>query len=298
MSDLPSLPETVIDPRERKYLSPYSTSGFGLSISKAGQPSNADGDVMVSMTKEEDGLVVLSRPASLVATGMYEVATTPSETSQPGDYTVSWKYQIDGVEQDYRTFLMIGPQAPAYDMLSDPMKEIVDITWIRFADLFDSPNGGPNLQTYFQTHYNRGRMAVLLQIALGTLNTMAQPFQTYTLDGQGGAVFPFAKWGPLLERSLYIEALKHLVRSYVEQPIVMAGGQVTRLDRRDYMDRWRMILSDEEDTFRSQLDVFKMAHMGLGRPAVLVSGGVFGRYAPTRVAGSIAARPRVWARMY
>jgi hypothetical protein len=178
------------------------------------------------------------------------------------------------------------------------MKSVIDLTWSRFADLFDSPQGGPNLQTYFQTHYTRGRMADLLRIAVGTLNTVAQPFQTYTVDGVGAALFPIARWGPLLEKSLYIEALKHLIRSYVEQPNFVGSGNVSRLDRRDYMDRWRSVLDMESATFQSQLEHFKIANMGLGRPAVLVAGGVYGKYGPTRLAGSVAARPRMWTRWY
>ena len=53
----------------------------------------------------------------------------------------------------------------------------------------------------------------------------------------------------------------------------------------------------EEDDLKKMLDVFKIAHMGLGRPHVLVSGGVYGNYGPTRIAsGSWASRPRYWAR--
>lgn len=298
MTELTPLQQTQVDPRERRYLSPYSTTGFGLSLGKDGEPADADGPVSVTMHNEATQEEVISREASLVSTGLYELTTSSKETAQPGDYTVTWNYSMESVPQTYVTFLTIGQPSPAYDMLSEPMKEIVDITWLRFADLFDSPDGGPNLMTYFQTHYSRGRMAELMRIALGTLNTTAQPFQTYTLDGVGGATFPFAKWGALLERSLYIEAIKHLIRSYVEQPLVVVGGQVTRLDRRDYMDRWRMVLEDEMATFKGQLDIFKISSMGLGKPAVLISGGAYGRYAPTRVAGSIAARPRVWARMH
>jgi hypothetical protein len=53
---------------------------------------------------------------------------------------------------------------------------------------------------------------------------------------------------------------------------------------------------DEEELVKQQLQHFKIASMGLGRPAVLISGGVYGRFGPTRMAGSIAARPRYWTR--
>lgn len=289
----------TIDIRERQYVSQYATDvlGLGLHSRATGAASDADGDVTVTFVREETNTPIFQRAATRVALGLYEVALTTAESSTTGPYTVIWTYEMAGIPQEYRTYIEVGQADPDYDFLSPEMKDIVDLTWVRFADLFDSPAGGPNLQTYFQTHYNRGRMAQLLRIAVGTLNTVAQPYQTYTIDGVGSAAFPVAKWGPLLEKSLYIEAIKHLVRSYVEQPMFV-GGSVTRLDRRDYMDRWRMVLSDEEATFNRQLEVFKIANMGLGRPAVLVSGGVYGRYGPTRLAGSVAARPRMWTRWY
>lgn len=291
----------AIDIRERQYISQFGTDVLGLALKPGGVDRDADGDVTITFVREatetDAAVTVFSRVASHVALGMYETALTSEETSVPGLYTVVWTYTMLTQAQEYRTYVEVGSSAPAYDRLSWEMKDIVDTTWVRFADLFDSPGGGPNLMTYFQTNYGRERLAELLKIAVGTLNTVAQPFQTYTIDGVGGSTFPVEKWGPLLERSLYIEAVKHLVRSYVEQPMFV-GGSVTRLDRRDYMDRWRSILQDEERTFERQLEVFKIANMGLGKAAVLVSGGAYGRYGPTRLAGSVAARPRMWTRWY
>jgi hypothetical protein len=176
------------------------------------------------------------------------------------------------------------------------MKQIVTNVWIRFEDTFDSPQGGPHLQVYFQTQMSRGRLAQLLRLALGFLNTMAQPYSSFSADPQRGE-FPYAQWGPLLEQALYVETLKHLIRSYTEQPMPN-GITVARMDRRDYTDRWRAVLDDEMQWFKQQLDVFKISMMGLGRPRVLVSGGVYGSYGPTRLPGSAAARPMFWSRNY
>jgi hypothetical protein len=297
----------VPDLREREFLSQFGTDAIGLSIQKAGQPTDADGTVTLTFIREGDTPVeVFSRAAAHVSTGLYEVTPTASETSEAGLYTLVWTYAIGGLAQEYRTYIEIGQANPAYDSLAPALKDIVDSVWIRFADLFDHPTGGPNLQTYFQAHFDRGRMAQLMRIAVGRLNTMAQPFQTYTIDdGQGGATFPVAQWGALLETATYVEALKHLIRSYVEQPEFVGSGAVSRLDRRDYLTRWQSILygsggrgGGEEGMLQQQLDVFKISNMGLGRPKVLVSGGVYGRYGPTRIAGSVAARPRYWTRWY
>ena len=289
----------VIDFRERQYVSRYGTDTLGLAINIAGAPADPDGN-SVTLTFVREGEVpvtIFSRTATRVGTGLYEVPLVSADTAEPGLYTLVWFFVTSGDDQEDRTYVEVGETAPAYDALSATMKEAVDAVWLRFADLFDSPGGGPNLQTYFQTHFTRQRMAQILRIGMGRLNTMAQPHQTYSVD-PGGLEFPFDKWGALLETVTYVEAIKHLRRSYVEQPLFAGSGAVTRLDRRDYLDRWGMILADEEAMLVKQMEVFKIAHMGFGSGRVLVSGGVYGRYGPTRIAGSVAARPRYWTRFY
>lgn len=294
------MPEHV-DWREREYISQYALQQLNLAIQKGGVAASADGDVTGTWERQNaDGTTEqISTPVAVeTEPGLYTITLRGQDTATPGDYLLTWNYTIDGFEENYPVFLVVGPANPHYDQLPDDMKQIVEHVWFRFADLFDSPGGGPNLQTYFQTHWSRGRMAQLLGVALGRLNTEAQPYMTYTVDGRDGAQFPVQMWGSLLETALYIEAIKHLMRSYVEQPSFQGAGSVARLDRRDYLDRWRSIADAEEDMITGQLDSFKISQMGLGRPKVLVSGGTYGRYSPTRVAGSIAARPRYWTRMY
>src|SRR5260370_27118806 len=78
------------------------------------------------------------------------------------------------------------------------MQDLLESVWIRFADEFDSPSGGPNLQSYFQAHWSRGRIAQLMKISIGKLNTIAQPWSNYTIDGINGAEFLMQQWGGLL----------------------------------------------------------------------------------------------------
>lgn len=293
-----SLEDTPYSGRDRQYVSQFSQDVLILGIHKAGILDDPDNnEVIVTLRNEStDDLVVNHLPATRESKGLYNYQLNSTETAQPGYYTVGWSFALADKAQYTETYIEIGSVAPEYDMLVPGMKAIVDSVWHRFADTYDSPESGPNLMTYFQTYFGRARLSQLLKIAIGRLNTMAQPYMTYTLE-QGGKLFPLDQWGPLLETALYIETLKHLIRSYVEQPLFV-GGQITRLDRRDYMERWQSVLQSEEDMFQNQLSVFKIAHMGLGRPRVLASGGVYGRYGPTRIVGSVAARPRYWARWY
>jgi hypothetical protein len=283
---------------DRQYVSQYAVDVMGLKILQNQVPIDADGAVTVTMVSENTGNQVFSRAATHNATGDYSITFASAETSIPGSYTLMWTYLLNTLSEYYESGIEIGPAAPSYDGLSPDFKDLVEQTVLRLADLIDSPGGGPNLETYVQSKFGRGRMAELMKIALGRMNTMAQPFSSFTLDGQGGALFPVAQWGPLLGTLTWIETLKHLIRSYTEQPQFIGSGNISRLDRRDYVQRWRDVLLDEEKAAQAQLETFKIAQMGLGRPAVLISGGVYGRYGPTRMAGSVAARPRYWSRFY
>jgi hypothetical protein len=57
------------------------------------------------------------------------------------------------------------------------------------------------------------------------------------------------------------------------------------------MQRWGEILRDEQEDLKDALEIYKIAAMGLGRPSVLISGGAFGNWGPTRLPGSAVARP-------
>ena len=294
----------LLDWRERQYISQYSMPPLQLQIHVAGQPADPDGATVAAelYLQNPDGTLtdVSGYAATRLSPGLYQVTPSSADTARPSDAELVWSYVIAAAPQTYASYLVIGPASPAYDNLPADMQEMIEFVWIRFADLCDSPAGGPNIiaTPYFQAHWSRGRVAQLAIIAVGKLNTVAQPWGNYTVDGIGGPKFPLAQWGGLLGQYTFAEAVKHLIRSYTEQPLVQGAGGITRLDRRDYTDRWRTVLADEQAELTRMLEVFKIRHMGFGSPRVLVSGGAYGRYAPTRIAGSVAARPRMWARWY
>lgn len=276
-------PSPDLDLVDRKYLSQFSTEQVGLVVANAGGPLDPDANaVTVAMVSDLPGsAVVFSRPAERLDLGTYATTLTSADTDIPGPYSVVFTYLVGGVADRYSLSCQVGSSAPAYDSLPPGMKMIVESVWIRFADLYDAPYGGPHLQVYMQSHFGRNRVAQLLGQAIGRLNTISQPHQTYTLT----KVFPFANWGPLLVQALYVEVLKHLRRSYVEQPEVILGTTVSRFDRRDYMSRWGEILAEETGDLKEMLDSFKIAHMGFGSPHVLVSGGAYGNYGPVAMLG-------------
>jgi hypothetical protein len=293
----------LIDWQERRYLSQYSLAPLSLSIFIGGILADPDGQAVTGQIalQNPDGSIVLGStyPATREQAGVYTITTSSADTAIPADAEIIWSYAIGGNTEQYITYIVIGPANPHYDNLPPEMKDFLETSvWNRFSDLFDSAGGGPNLQTYFQAHWSRGRAAQLMNIAVGKINTISQPWSNYSTDGVSGPLYPLQQWGGLLAQQTFCEMVKHLIRSYTEQPDLRSSGSITRLDRRDYTDRWREVLRDEQAELKSLLDTFKVRHMFTGSPKVLVSGGSYGRYSPTRVAGSVAARPRMWARWY
>lgn len=292
----------LIDWRERQYVSQYSQPPLGLSVFIGGQPADPDGQSVTArlLMQNPDGsdFQVNSYTATRESAGIYQITPSSADTQNPGQAELVWSYSVNSQAQTYASYIEIGVANPSFDNLPPAMQDFLEEQiWVRFRDLFDSAGGGPNLQSYYQAHWSRGRVAQLMVIALQKINAAAQPWSSYTVDGIGGPQYPIQFWGGLLATYTYIECIKQLIRSYVEQPAFMGPG-IARQDRRDYVDRWRAVLRDEEAELKSLLDVFKIRHVMNGSPRVLVSGGTYGRYAPTRIAGSVAARPRMWARFY
>jgi len=257
------------------FVSRYSIANADLTvINGSGAIVDADSDsVTGALHNYGDDSEIFSRSAVKIDTGIYRITLSSVETNTPGLFYLKFSYTL-GSAQEYRTDVEI-PQtsAPLYEALSEGMRDIIESVWMRFSDLFDSAVGGPHLKEYSQSNFGRERIAELLRVAVGRLNTVSQPYQSYGITGD--SEFPIVQWGALLEQATMVEAIKHLMRSYVEQPSAQ-GIQSARLDRRDYLNRWETVLRIEESTLTSQLDIFKMASMNLGQPSIMVAGGVYG----------------------
>lgn len=282
---------------DRQYLSQYKPDHVGIQIVTADGLTDVDGNnvtAMLTMTDTNE-VVFTGRDLDHEETGTYGMDLSSSDVRFAGPAVIVYEYSINGAPDSSTVALEIGPPAPAYDILNEDVKGVVEQVVARLADLYDSPYGGPHLQVYIQTHFGRQRVAQLLTLGLGVLNTTSQPYSSFSV-APGGKAFPVAQWGALLEKATFIEVLKHLRRSYVEQPSPEGVG-VARLDRRDYLSRWGEILNDEREDFKPMLETFKMSQMGLGHVSVLVAGGAYGMagaFAPL----SMPARPRYWARWY
>lgn len=274
---------------ERRFHARYGTRTYALQVYKAGVLGDVDANEMQVRleTDENTPTVIFDRLATHPSTGIYETSISSAEAQTPGLYRLVFTYEIDGTPHIAVEYIEIDTVGPAYIALRPELQDLIEGVWWKFADLFDSPLGGPHLQVYFQTHMNRNRAAQLLDSALNNINAYGQPNTTYSFDN-----FPLDVWGGLLSKALTIEIIKHLVRSYTEQPETQNVSEA-RLDRRDYMDRWLRVLEMETPGFERQVEQYRIAHMGLGDFRVLVAGGAYGNFGQHRTpagVGHAAAR--------
>lgn len=200
------------------------------------------------------GPVTIDPPGGLVS-----MPLTTAQTQEPGRYVGQITFTIPGVGIKSTTATW-----EVYDPLAVSVTDadrIIDAVWMMIEDAFDSEDGGPYLtdSSYFDQH----KIALLFDTALMKIN-MRPPIQNFDID-----TFPYSQASPLLVKALYIEVLKHLIRSYVEQPAVVASN-VPYFDRRDYTIRWQAIVDKEEAELERWIKLFKRGYYNFGSGALLI----------------------------
>ncbi len=298
-------PTPPADLTEWQYYSQFSTDTIGIIISPNDTPTDPTGNsvslqafLLPSPGTQGSATPVWSGLATRTGVGTYTWTFSAStNTNNTGFFRLDWSYYLNGTLETASTWIEIGPPSPAYDALGPSGRQLVNDVWAKFSDGYDSPQGGPNLQMWYQTHFNRGRVAQLLNQAIQHINVAAQPPTGYSAAPTPGPEFPYAQWMGLANTALTVEVLKHLMRSYVEDPDIQGSVQA-RMNRRDYLQRWQSLLDVEAPLLKEQRDVWKISFMFVMTPRVLVSGGAYGNYSPVRPIGNTVARPIYWWRFY
>ena len=223
-------------------------------------------------------------------TGKFHYDIGPQWTGQRGLLAAEWTYQVDGAEFTFTDDMQILEQMPNYEALSDSTKLMVEQASWFFADLFDSTTGGPWLNENFQTHFDYDRMSFLLRIATMKFNVLGYPVTRYGVERTDQSI-P-ANYTDLLLWGTKLEAIRHLITSYTEQPD-FRNMATTYTDRRDYSQRWREVLADEKPDYERAVKTAKRRLLKLGRGSLLVAGGIYGGSARSMyVPGLFAAMTR------
>lgn len=193
------------------------------------------------------------------AGGLVSIPLLPGDTAEPGRYIGKVTFTLPGaiLKSTTVTWEVFDP----LETSSTEADKTIDMVWMMIEDAFDSDEGGPYLTdtSFFDQH----KIAMLFDAALMKINARP-PIQNFDVD-----TFPYSGARPLLVKALYIEVVKHLIRSYVEQPSVIASN-VPYFDRRDYTQRWQVIVDKEELELERWIKLFKRGFYNFGSGALLV----------------------------
>jgi hypothetical protein len=217
---------------------------------------------------DEDGTTI-ELPGEIEEDGA-AYASFPT-TEEIGTYTAVCQFTLESGEKrtERRVFRVEDPFATEPVTGSDV---IVDAVWLRLEDCFDSTEGGPWLRDVTLRYFDRNKIAALVPFALTRIN-LAPPMTNVTLDyfvtiGADGLPSDDVDQA-ILVQGMLLETIRHLMRSYVEQPQPQ-GAQVVYEDRRDYLQRWQSIYQLEQQEFLAILALWKRQFLGLGRTALLI----------------------------
>jgi hypothetical protein len=164
----------------------------------------------------------------------------------------------------------------------DPFKEIVPspsyvaaiLTWQKIEDCFDGEEEGPWLADMTQNYFNRTKMETFLNEALFDINVQNPPtdlqLNSFIRNGQDEEEMPQpTSIAPLLAQGMLLTIIRHLMRSYTEQPSPV-GAQIAWHDRRDYLQRWREVYEVEQQQYQRMLALYKRKFLNLGQSKVLI----------------------------
>lgn len=168
-----------------------------------------------------------------------------------------------------------------------PTQLITGAVMLRLEDLFDSVEGGPWLRDQTIHHFDENKIAAFIPEALLDINIQMPPTN---FD-----IGLFTAWSatpgdnpnqPLLVKAVLVLMIRHLMRSYVEQPMVQ-GAQVVWHDRTRYTQLWQSVYQVEYADYIQAVRLWKRTTLDLGRSALSVfsksgRGGFYGASARSR----------------
>jgi hypothetical protein len=158
---------------------------------------------------------------------------------------------------------------PEHDDLSVGAATVIQRVRAQIGSLNDNITQG---EPHFQEHvpsFDDDRWTVLLWNAIGKVNIKEQPKTAYDISS-----YPYtdAVGGYAVYLGLLVEAIKHFIITYTEEPDTQGLGSAPYLSRRDYWTRWQTTLSLIEGDFEDAVSAFKIGMIGFGSAAILIGG--------------------------
>jgi hypothetical protein len=147
-----------------------------------------------------------------------------------------------------------------------PADPYVDQAWMKIEDCFDSELGGPWLRDMTLNVFDKYKLRELIPEVLLAINQQ-MPYTSFNEDG-----FPYLEndGGALFAEGLLVAAVRHLMRSYVEQPDI-ANSPVAFENRQRYQQAWQAVYEIELKQFEMWLTRWKLRAYDITNAALLVS---------------------------
>jgi hypothetical protein len=210
------------------------------------------------------------------------------DTDQKGLYV--WTAQFvfaSGQKRSYRDEFNV------YNPMEVPPQtranEIAEQVWLRLEDCFDSDEGGPWLRDMTLSYFDPTKIERFVAEGLLEINTWPPVtnldlgfFTAQVIDPD--PALPTGTMQPDPDRIVIVQGtllavIKHLMRSYVEQPAIQGANAVYE-DRRDYLQRWQQIYTLEEAEWRRMIALWKRQFLNYGRGSLLVGSKAGRLYGP------------------
>lgn len=266
-------------------ISQFTSDEIGIGIFDQGAQADPDGQaVTLGIVRDADSVQVVAdgTPANRVAVGIYNYRVMSDLTAIKGPYTATWRYTLAGQPYEFITRFIVSDPSPFWDSLNADQRTSVENVYLRVADMYDSSlnngGGGPYLWEIPQSNFGYETIARLMVTeAMAEIN-FSKPKDFNPPFGLGAKVpnpIP-AAWYPIVEQGTYWALLKHLQRSYAEQPLAV-GVTTARMDRRDYFDRYGFLIQQEKLELNEKVRMMKrrLALAGTRTRAMVVAGGIF-----------------------
>jgi hypothetical protein len=253
--------------REDVVVALNDTADLSASIFNArGEPVKSEDLTEVSWEiQKPDGTRVTNLLGDIDDDG---IGTLQYETDQVGWYVAVASFTMNNGTRKSRTtnFEVFDPFNPPEP--TDP-EIVANLVWDKVEDCFDSEEEGPWLRDMTLNVFNRTKMTEFIAEGLFDINQQNPP-TGITMEGFfAGAGHPNSDM-PLLVQGTFLSVVRHLMRSYVEQPQPM-GSQVVYEDRREYLQRWQVIYEIEMETYSRWIALWKRKYLHLGTSKSLVS---------------------------
>lgn len=197
-----------------------------------------------------------------------------TDTTNTGEYLAQAQFTLvtGEIRSVVLTFTVVDPFNPPLPSNEDWVVEQVQL---RLEDCFDSVEGGPWLRDKTRAHFDYSKIADFIPEALLDINVQMPPTEftleyfTTPTNTPGETTSQFMNPNlPLLVKGVLVLTIRHLMRSYTEQPIPQ-GGNVTWSDRTRYQQMWTQIYSVEYADYIEKVRLWKRTTLQLGHSALL-----------------------------